>query len=426
MKRKRNKLEVNAQSNFEITESKDEEEIMLLFREIMVGLELKLDSSYTTNSRNIPQPPQSKEIREQPMFQLMLRITKSKDDEEKTQFLFSEEMIELKNFGKLPKPVYSVILQYLVATRAHWSYLRCCKAIVDAYTPEVFLSHMNALQSLHTNTFDFMLYIDDYQTFYKQLLQWSVGRFGDDPDVFTTSLLSIGLPQAHRSLIVMGAHAGLPPLFVNDPEYIHIQQQGISIQRYRIAQSAATPLVAQYNYHTKLFSYSTFQCKPTKETVTVNIIEEGKYTINLPQFMVTRNTSENTVKWKMEMLSRYTIWTINSSRASDIYPRYVNTNYRLLHIAFVHPEEPTEWILSYVYHPQKFRFLTVLNSVLDFRLHSIVRKIGQHVNHYNFHENHTFTILLEVGQNQPVNHIGEWVLEKILFTDGSWVPVLQN
>ena len=57
MKRKRNTLEISAQSNIEITESKDEEEdIMLLFQEILIGLELKFDSFYATNSGNIPQP----------------------------------------------------------------------------------------------------------------------------------------------------------------------------------------------------------------------------------------------------------------------------------------------------------------------------------------------------------------------------------
>jgi len=428
MKRKRNTLEISAQSNFEITESKDqEEEIILLFQEILIGLELKFDSFYATNSGNIPQPPQKKEIRAQPM----LRITKSKDEEEKIQFLFSTEMIELRNFGKLPKPVHSVILQYLVATRAHWSYLRCSKTIMDSYTPEVFLSHMNALQSLHTHTFDFWFYINDYRTFYMHLLQWSVLRFGSDHEVFTIPLLSIGLPQSHRSLICTGATGGLPPLFLNDPEYIHIQQQGINIQHYRVHKAAAMPLVVQYNYHTQLLSYTTFGLrKITKETNTVYIIEQAKYKINLPQFMVMSNTSENTVKWKIEMLSRYTIWKIDSTRASDIYEGYVNTEYlllphslKLLHIVFVHPEEPTEWILSYVYNPQN----------LNFRLHSMARKIGKHVKSYKINEilrcfifDNAMIVPLEGGQNQPVNDINKWVLERIVFTDGSSVSVCEN
>jgi len=183
------------------------------------------------------------------------------------------------------------------------------------------------------------------------------------------------------------------------------------------------PLVVQYNYHTQLLSYTTFQFEPTKDTVTVNIIEQAKYTINLPQFMVMQNTSENTVKWKMEILSRYTIWKIHSTHASDSYDRYVNTEYRLLHIVFVHPEKPTGWVLSYVYHPQN----------LDFRLHSMVRKIDKHLNSYRFSETLRRFIFvcqtiipLEGGQNQPVNDINKWVLERIVFTDGSSVSVCEN
>jgi len=217
---------------------------------------------------------------------------------------FDIQTTQEANFADLSKPIHGIILQWLVGSRFHWSYLLTCKKIYRSYDKKVFDHHLHVFQQLgyvyffdasdselltQCHTFrDLKLYIEFY---------FNMMRFLNQNTSFTLSNLSI--EHYSRLSTIYFAHTfNLISTILDDTD---IMVNSIDEQ---LCMTNNNPNVnAYYDFISKKLMYRK------KDSTFAGVI------VSLPAFIVMRNEDES--RRKIEMISTFIITNVREKRTKE-------------------------------------------------------------------------------------------------------------